>query len=296
MKTIAALGVAAAAGAITYGVYKHRQNTVDRIIKKGTIIQNVSQNANKGVEDAFYFSKNKLDNMKYRGVYGKTLGGTQGIDVYATKMRALSDLKVASPKSAQTVLESIAKSDKKFQKDLITLIEDTRGATTKQVGVVNKALTKLRNGVIDKDVYNAMNLSLANHRVEAGDSVRKKFYTEMAKKGYDIIDDLNDKKWSGYGTFSPMIAFNGKGKITVDAVSKLSSQKVGKEAAIGMGLIQGNYLVKSLGTYASAAAGASYLISRYQRNSLKKRVENYMQEHPGTQMTYDEIAESFYSG
>ena len=61
------------ATATAYVAYKHYDNTVDKVIKQGTVLQNISTNSNKGVSDAFYFSFTKSDNAKYRGLYGQQL-------------------------------------------------------------------------------------------------------------------------------------------------------------------------------------------------------------------------------
>lgn len=44
-----------------------------KTIKSGTTIQNISNDDNKGVSDPFYFSKNAMDKIKYKGIFGKSL-------------------------------------------------------------------------------------------------------------------------------------------------------------------------------------------------------------------------------
>ena len=67
-KIIAATAGLTVAAATAYIAYKQYDKSVDRIIKAGTELQNISSNSNKGVTDAFYFSMTKGDNTKYRGL------------------------------------------------------------------------------------------------------------------------------------------------------------------------------------------------------------------------------------
>ena len=58
-KIIAATAGVTIAAATAYVAYKHYDKTVDKFIKAGTELQNMSGNSNKGVSDAFYFSMTK---------------------------------------------------------------------------------------------------------------------------------------------------------------------------------------------------------------------------------------------
>lgn len=72
-KTIAIVAGMTAVAAAAYVGYKHYDNTVDRLIKSGTVLQNMSNNANRGVSDAFYASFGKHDNNRYLQIKRKYL-------------------------------------------------------------------------------------------------------------------------------------------------------------------------------------------------------------------------------
>ena len=46
-------------------------------------------------------------------------------------------------------------------------------------------------------------------------SLTDKYFSELTKRGYNAIKDVNDNKFSGYKALNPIIAFNAKGKIDV---------------------------------------------------------------------------------
>lgn len=106
------------AAAAAYVGYKHYDNTVDRLIKSGTVLQNMSNNANRGVSDAFYASFGRHDNNRYLGFYGSQLqkkvdyGLSSG--VYKTNIKLGDDLRLASPKNAVNVLRRTMQNDSQF--------------------------------------------------------------------------------------------------------------------------------------------------------------------------------------
>ena len=90
----------------------------DKVIKAGKELQNISNNSNRGVSDAFYFSMTGMDNAKYRGLYGDTLSARG--KVYETKIGVNKSIKVASEKSAVNALSELVKEDKSYAKNLET--------------------------------------------------------------------------------------------------------------------------------------------------------------------------------
>lgn len=61
------------ASLVGYAAYKQYDKRVDKLIPSNVVLQRISTNNNAGVRDAFYASMKKLDNDKYRGIYGATL-------------------------------------------------------------------------------------------------------------------------------------------------------------------------------------------------------------------------------
>lgn len=101
-KAVTAVAGLTIAAATAYVAYKHYDKNVDKVIKAGKELQNISNNSNRGVSDAFYFSMTGMDNAKYRGLYGDTLSARG--KVYETKIGVNKSIKVASEKSAVNAL------------------------------------------------------------------------------------------------------------------------------------------------------------------------------------------------
>lgn len=289
-------GVAVAAAA-AYVAYKHYDKTVDKYISAGTELQNISSNGNKGVADAFYFSMTKSDNTKYRGLYGRAIK-YRGEQVYETKIGVKSAMKVASEKSATKALDDLVKNDSDFRETLFEHLSDSHGryATPKQNELIDKAMTRLRAGKVDSKVYEALNLTLVDHKLPTSPKVNSTFYDKLKKMGYDAIEDLNDKKFSGYKSSKPMIAFNGAAKTAVSKVREVDIDEINTAVKKGMANIQ----VKSLAPAVAVGAGSIGLISASRKASAQKQrdaiVSQYKDEHPGTTLTYNQILDRYYGG
>lgn len=298
-KTIAIIGAATVAAAAAYIAYKHWDKTVDKMIKPGTTLQNISNNSNKGVEDAFYFSMNKTDNTRYRGFYGLQLSD-EG-DVYETKIGVRNGLKVASPKHAQQVLEEMVTDSSENKRLLVKRLNDMRGRTSDGGNkVIEDAISDLRNNKVSSKVYKALNIGLVyDESLKDTDALRKNFYSALTNKGYDAIMDVNDKKYSGFMSRSPMIAFNASGKAVIDSSRKLDEIEIMdnvRKAQITNFVKQ--YATKQLpvdAAYATAGIGIAALVKNNKRRKRDKIVDNYRKEHPNTKLSYNEIVDLHYN-
>lgn len=292
-KILAVTAGVAITAAAAYVAYKHYDKTVDRIIKAGTELQNMSTNSNKGVADAFYASMTKMDNTKYRGLYGKQLGA-MGNRVYETKIGVDKELRVASEKSAVNALRDLVSNDSSYAKELKDRLLSSVGQypSDEQNNVINRGLAALNKGTINGDVYNALNISLTDHSLPQ--STVDKFYEVLKKKGYDAITDVNDKKYSGYMSSKPTIVFNGGPKLSVKNVREVGGEEIAKDAVKGMADITVKSLIGTLAT-GVAGAGATTAVSRTMKNKNRDAIVNqYKKEHPETKLTYNEILDNYY--
>lgn len=295
-KIIAVTAGVAITAVAAYVAYKHYDKTVDKFIKAGTELQNIAKRSDKGVSDAFYFSMTKGDNTKYRGLYGKTMRD-MGYHVYETKIGTNSAMKIASQKSATKALSDLASSDSSYRKMLEThlnALDPYDYPSPNQQRVLKDALKSIQKGKIDEKVYNALNLSLSDHSVKTSEAVSKGFYNKLKSLGYDAIDDLNDKNWSGYHSSKPMIAFNAANKAAVKSVREVGQAEIQKAYNKGMGEL----LVRSLtptvaGTtaYAGALHATSKLVQQKKRDQI---VSEYRKKHPGTSLSYNQILDQYY--
>ena len=293
----AALTIAAATAYVAKNAYEKR---VDQLIPEGTLLQNISTDSNKGVQDAFYASMTNMDNHKYRGIYGQTLSRNGENSVYETKIGIKGGLKLASEKSGVSVLSELVNNDKSYAKDLETHLKNSVGRYQSDIQnrTIAKGLESLRKGKVDANVYNALNLSLTDHNLSTSDRVSKGLYGALKSKGYDAIMDFNDKKISGYKSSKPIIVFNGAAKTFVQNRREVLSDEMTNSYVKAMGDIK----LKSLTPYVAMGAASLGLVaagnsssrkaSAAQRNQI---VAEYKKEHPGTQLSNDEILENYYN-
>lgn len=278
--------VAAIAG---YAAYKYREKTVDKLIEPGTLLQNIARNDTVGVRDAFYSSMTEMDNTKYRGMYGQQIQ-SMGNKVFEKKLSVNSTLKVASEKSATDALSDLVKGDSSYAKALEEHLEKSVGrySSPAQENVIRKGLDSIKKGKVDSKVYEALNLSLVDHTLSTSDTVHKGFYNKLKSLGYDAIMDVNDKKYSGYKTSSPLITFN-TAKTTVKSVREVGAEEVAKAAAKGYMDIA----MKSLVPQVAGSVGAAGLVTAgmmaLETRSDNEIVRRYRAEHPNTELSYTDI-------
>lgn len=282
----AGVTVAAIAG---YAAYKYRNKTVDKLIKKGTLLQNISSNDTMAVRDAFYSSSKEMDKAKYKGIYGQQIK-SMGNKVFDKQISVDSALKVASERSATNALADLVKNDASYAKTLEDHLTRSVGryGSPQQENVIRKGLESIKKGKIDSKVYNALNLSLVDHNLSTSDAVNKGFYNKLKSLGYDAIIDVNDKKFSGYKTSSPLITFNSA-KTTVQSVREVGEAEIQKAAQKGYMDIT----VKSLLPQAAGTAGTYGLVlagmKALQTRSDNEVVRKYRAEHPNSKLSYEEI-------
>lgn len=288
------------AAATAYVAYKHYDNNVDKIIKSGTQLQNISTNSNRGVSDAFFASKTRMDNTKYRGIYGDNLKsgpfGNLNSAVYETKIGVNKNLKLASKKNATKALAELVKSDKEFADNLKTQLNNLSGKflVPKQNIVLQKAISSLDSGKVNSNVYDALNLGLVDHS-PTGQSVSKGFYEALKSKGYDAIKDINDAKYSGFKSSNPLIVFNAASKTAINSVRELGEQEVKKSKNIGYADIFGREIVKTGAVYATAFFGVNAVAEASVNKTNTELVNDYRKKHSQSTLSYNEIIKNYKS-
>lgn len=216
--------------------------------------------------------------------------------IYQKTYKAVNDIKVASPKTATGSLSSLYKNDSKFKETLDGILNNVESEelNSRQRWVLRKAKESLKKGVVDKNVYDAFNIELAEQS-DAHTYVKDTFYNALKNKGYNAIADSNDRKFSGYDSKTATIFFD-----TVDKLPETKTVEVGKDAfnaAVARNIRRGNY--ESLPSLAITIAGISYIASTVNSTSTKtkhdKIVRNYRKEHPESKMSYNDIVKNYYS-
>ena len=303
-RAIAVAGGLSIAAAAAYTAYKHWDLNADKILKSGVELKNISDTDKLDVSRQFYAAYKKPDVKKYLGLYGGQIIGDQGPDaVKQTTIGINGNLKIAGRKTAAKTLADMVRKDPELLSSLKDDLENYRTEVSGADTTAGKALTRraehdLSRGKITKNVYDVLNSvqTLCGGQSGAG----KKLYSELTKAGYDAIIDVNDKKYGGYNSKSPVIVFNGAAKTVVKAVRNVGENEVSKafipETAKAM---VSQYLKSQIPWAAAAAAAATVATVKGVKahNNIQKRnqiVSEYKKEHPGTKLTYDRILNNYY--
>ena len=291
-KILAAAAGVTIAAATAYVVNKNIQERTDKIIKVGTKMQVVSREADKNFDRAFYAAYKKGDNQKYRGLLGKSFQNTTG-EAYKTTLGVNKDVKIASRKKAADVFSDLYKNNPEFKKQ----VNDNNAAMGRQFMFTPGKGQRLFNKVNDesnyvlKDMpdrmlrnkgYDAFNIGLVNHTTKGSNEMSKTFYDKLKSLGYDGIEDINDQKYSGFGSKSPIILFDKAGKISVDSVKKMTEEEVKKDNTIATLKILAPKIIETGAEYTALITGGVTL-------SKKLKTSAYRKQNPGTTMTDKEI-------
>ena len=288
------------AAAVAYVSYKHYDKFADKVIKSGTVLQNISTNSNKGVEDAFYAAYKKPDMLKYRGLFGNQLrdrlkfSGSKDGGVFKTTISAKSNIKVASNENAKKIFIDLVKSDSEYAKNLEAHLEEY-GFNPRTA----KAADLLKKGIVDDTVWEETNHWLVDHG-ELGTKISSKLYQKLKDAGYDAILDTNDLKYSGYRAKRPVIIFNGAEKLSVISSKKLSDVEIDKDAQKAtLKLIRAasreyaannaKELASTVGAPVSVGAAGIGIAKASEKRSENQIVQQYRKEHPNTKLSYMEI-------
>lgn len=284
-KRIRAEQYTAAAAAVTVtacvAYCKYKNYTNDKTYKSGTEFQRImALNKDQPIhEGRQYLAVNKIDKLKYRGVYAKELAGKVDADkeLYNVTVKAKQDIKVASRKNAQKTFKELYNTDEKFREGIKKQAEAVgrAGIADKNFG---KSFEKILDGKPMTDKEMNKYYDFFNQRLADNDGTDDKFYKKLLEKGYNAIQDRNDQKYSGYNTKNPLITFDGKYDYTKN---KMVQELIEKDAKKGAAIIYGKTVAEGVGGYTAAAVG-------YNKFN-KLQVEKYKREHPNTKMTDKEI-------
>ena len=282
-----AAGVAVGA-ALAYGANKYIENNVDRVINTDVTLKRVATSDTSSVQDAFYatFGNKKLDNAKYAGLYAKQLKkGQYGLPadhVYEKTIGIKDSIKMASQKSAKNTLQSLMDNDPDFRKAFSQEFRFNPG--------FQKAI---QSGKIDKGLYEYFNQELGGSAKNS--DVAKRYYDALSQKGYNAIMDINDKKFSGFGTNTPVIVFNASNKVSVDNVRELGNSEINRKNAIAMVDVVAKAMAPQLAVYGGLSAAAIGATKASANKKEQKIVADYKKEHPNTNLSYKEIVRNYYN-
>lgn len=292
----AALGVSVAALA-AYGAYKYADYAFDKTISTKDVLYRVAQSSDKGVHDAFYavFDKSNHDKKAYNGLYAQQLkSGAYGRlvqHVYEKKIGVNSNIKMASRKHAKELLaEELLRGD--------NLRKAVSALGRFGYSFDSPSIKKLREtGKIDDALYDIINRTLPDRNLES----TKIFYKALRDAGYGAVKDINDAKYSGFGTRLPVIIFDSA-KVSVRQVNELKDSYINKQAKKWASENEAKKTLQAIareapyyslyaGIAGASAGAASYQVSKQESEIVRQ----YRSEHPKSELSKNEILRNYYN-
>lgn len=296
-KYVAAAAAVTVASCVAYTKYKGY--TSDKIFETNTEFQRIMKLAENAEirQGRQYLAVDKKDKIKYKGLLGdsytndiatnKKLNDSLGRKsikeaVYDVTVKNKDTVKVASRKRAEDAFMKLYNEDSEFRKAL----QERAKETTEEMGFLKPFSKKLGEGKLEKhqlrkygyDIFNTL-LVDTDKRSESN---ANKFYDALKKQGMNALEDINDKKYSGYNAKMPIITFDGNFDYVKREMSKseiISNNKKATDMTTRPALIKGG--AAFIGMYAAAP-----VISKM---AVDKGVLKYKEEHPNTEMSDAEI-------
>ena len=212
--TVAALAIQ---GASRYR--KYARETMDRVIKSGMTVQNLSADKNRFEKGtAVYAAYKKRDKEVYKGLHAEISPLMDNSPLKSNIERtAKEDVKIASTKSAKKVFDKLMKNED-FKKDF--------DATKQLRDYAEIGHPETKEG--SKKAYEMFNRwNLLDDKNVQSTRMQKQFYDALRKEGYGGVVDVNDRKYSGFDT---------------DAVILFAREKFGNEkvASLSRSVVETN--------------------------------------------------------
>ena len=296
-KYVAAAAAVTVASCVAYTKYKGY--TSDKIFETNTEFQRIMKLAENAEirQGRQYLAVDKKDKVKYKGLLGSSfetqIKAQNKINevfnekavkeaVYDVTVKNKDAVKVASRKRAEDAFMKLYNEDSEFRKAL----QERAKETTEDMGFLKPFSKKLGEGKLEKhqlrkygyDIFNTL-LVDTDKRSESN---ANKFYDALKKQGMNALEDINDKKYSGYNAKMPIITFDGNFDYVKREMSKseiMSNNKKATNMTIRPALIKGG--AAFIGMYAAVP-----VISKM---AVDKGVLKYKEEHPNTEMSDAEI-------
>ena len=296
-KYVAAAAAVTVASCVAYTKYKGY--TSDKIFETNTEFQRIMKLAENAEirQGRQYLAVDKKDKVKYKGLLGSSfetqIKAQNKINevfnekavkeaIYDVTVKNKDTVKVASRKRAEDAFMKLYNEDSEFRKAL----QERAKETTEEMGFLKPFSKKLGEGKLEKHQLRKYGYDIFNTLLVDNDkrstSNANKFYDALRKQGMNALEDINDKKYSGYNAKMPIITFDGNFDYVKREMSKseiMSNNKKATDMITRPALIKGG--AAFIGMYAAVP-----IISKM---AVDKGVLKYKEEHPNTEMSDAEI-------
>jgi hypothetical protein len=275
-KILIGAGAVAVTAVVAYGVYKYRDNNVDRLISSKQILQTVhTEDAAERLKSGnpFFATYTKKDNKIYASKVFSHFTDQSKITHFYTD----DGIKVASRGTGRKIFEDLMENNSEFKEFV-----------SKQ-GMFRRP-DKLSELQKPKKLYDLFNKHLVL-RGEYNDRIHNIFYDALRNKGYGAVIDVNDSKLEGF-TYNPIIVFDKQIKhitgSTQANATHLSTKRFMEAARSSMTRKMLNRPLSDPAIQSAALVGVgSSAISGLTTGTF---IKEYKKAHPNTQLTNHQIA------
>lgn len=236
-KVAIAAGVTVGVAAAVYVARDIGRNYSDSILEAGETIQTLSNDPNR-LENgkAFYTAFNDSDKGKYLAMFGADENGPK-MKLQATVAK---DIKIAGNKTASKVFKDLMDNDPEFRemfKQKVTFQDVMNTTDPKQVSNMGNIARKIDSVMhplkSDYEKFNTFNL-LYGDAGQGNDGfhdtysqkMQDKFYEALKAKGYSGVNDVNDRRYSGFNTKATIIFDNDNFKKNLAGTMDIKASKV----------------------------------------------------------------------
>lgn len=202
-----------------WGVRKKKDkiNSIDRTIKKGTEIQNISNTSTKNKKRHMYGSYTSYDNDSYVTVMNMMYGDK----VYKNSFTVKKDIRIPSDKKLVEEFTSIAKRNpKQVAEDMAKAYNSIHRFTTKTSKHFEKKLSSIDDAYSkrgEKRTKEFISLMVSDD----ASRTRAHFFGSLIKRGYDGMSDVNDRDG---GAQDPLILFNTSKNLKLNKTVQLTPE------------------------------------------------------------------------
>lgn len=293
-------------------LYKNHMADIDKVIPKDTVLQNLSADPNKGVQDAFYASYDPADNRKYMRLFGgghlqglannpiaKLMGVAEKVDVQKMTAQAMSEMKIAGANIGRDTVNELISNSPNYRQAIKDMLTSHGVGSNKNLGLLMEmngmpgymnVQDAVYNGkVLNNQGYNFINRMLVDHS-PAGQAAGQTLFEALKRKGYDGTIDLNDVFNSGYDAKAPVLIFNGGKKLgnVTRATIDPDTLQVGK--IFELAKVYGKQILNMAVPGYAGIKGAEKIgeLSR-DRRAERELIRDYRKEHPNTKLSDKDI-------
>lgn len=256
-KVLAVTAAVTVTAVVAGAAYKHYKSEADQIIKAGTSLQRIEMQDTGGkLHSTFFAADNKADKDTYAGLLGSTRRQQTG-HAYKMDIGVQKDLKIAGDRNARKTFTDLYNKDKSFREFVNASNGHLPDHTAAQVNM--------------KQMYDKFNQKLVSKDATAMRE-NQKFYDALKAAGYSGLQDVNDKKLSGFNSKNPVIYFNTGKEFAVNSMKEMSDADIQTPLAKHYMREGGREALKATAKWSSVSV-AAMLTGDYMSDQMVKQQE-----------------------